>query len=109
MTTPQFDLEKIATHPLFAGAVGALLSLRAITGATFGTRASYVVTGLACAYFLAPPLAEYINVTKPSTSAAVAFALGLFAVGVVDWAREQAAKLTIEQVLGWLPWFKKGQ
>jgi len=74
------QLENVA-YPWLAGAVGAVVGLKFVAGATWPERAANVAAGTAVAVFVAPAVADYYALSSPVT-AGLSFTFGLFGVAI---------------------------
>lgn len=102
-----FDLEPhaAAKSPFLAGALGALVALRGVPGASWKERIINAVSGSLMAGFLAPAASEYFGLITQPMQSAMAFAIGLFGLNVTAAILEWIKTVKIDD---YLPW-KKGQ
>ncbi|NWF45371.1 hypothetical protein F3K02_08940 [Hydrogenophaga sp. D2P1] len=87
-----FALKVLKSH-FFIGLIGALVSLRGVPGSTWRIRYLNSIAGMLISGFWTPALAEYFVLDSDATIAALAFALGLFGLNLVDASRERAVEL----------------
>ena len=78
---PTDNLKDIAMTPLVAGAAGAIVSMRFISG-TWSEKLTMAVGGAALSFFGAVPAASWAN--QPDTVGLFGFLIGLFGMGVVS-------------------------
>ncbi len=78
----QIDTEAFARSPWLAGALGAIVALHSVPGASWLERLCNVFCGLLIAGFLSPAVAQYIGQTTPEMLSATAFVCGLFGLNV---------------------------
>lgn len=76
------DPNKLIGTPLSAGLVGALAGLKFAPGITWGERTINVITGSACAGFVAPAAGEIFKLTTPSMLSCLSFFLGMFGMSL---------------------------
>ena len=96
--------EEVAKSPWLAGALGAIVALRGVPGASWLERLINVLCGSLLSGFLSPALSEYFGMTTPAMQSAVAFAVGLFGLNLMAAILEfiKTAKLG-----DYIPW-KRG-
>lgn len=78
---PTANLQDIAMTPLAAGAAGAIVSMRFISG-TWSEKLTMAVGGAALSFFGAVPAASWAN--HPDTVGLFGFLIGLFGMGVIS-------------------------
>ena len=76
--------DSITSNTYVASLAGAILGLKAITGATPAERLSNLVFGFLIAVYLGPVVVDYLHVTSQRVSAGLIFATG--AGGLVVFA-----------------------
>lgn len=93
-----------ALHPVAAAAIGALVGLKAVAGASFAERAVNLAASFGLAVYAGPALVEHLGVTSPKIAAAIVMGCG--ATGLVFFnAGIEAIKQTnlVEWLTSWLP------
>lgn len=97
------DPHRIITHPLTAGIGGALAGLRFAPGATLLERAFNVVSGAACAGWLAPAAVSLFDLTSVSAESAMAFLIGMFGMSIAAAVMEAVRAVKLAEILtGWI-------
>lgn len=97
------DPQKIVTHPLTAGLGGALVGLRFAPGATILERSLNVLSGAACAGWLAPAAVTLFDLTSKSAEAAMAFLIGMFGLSIAAAAMEVVRTIKLSEIVsGWI-------
>lgn len=85
------DPESLVRSPWLAGAMGAIVALHGVPGASWMERLFNVVSGVLIAGYLSPAVAEYFSLHTVSMQSATAFVCGLFGLNVcasiVQWVR----------------------
>lgn len=81
-------LLKVVKSHFFIGLFGAIVSLRGVPGATIWARIFNTFCGMLIAGFFTGALAEYFTLVSETSIGALAFALGLFGLNLVDQLRE---------------------
>ena len=95
------NLENVA-YPWLAGAVGAVVGLKFVVGATWPERAANVAAGTAVAVFVAPAVADYYTLSSAVTGG-LSFTFGLFGVAVAGAVFGAIRSLDLaELVRGWI-------
>jgi len=98
---PSIDPESFARSPWIAGAMGAIVALHGVPGASWVERLFNVVAGVLIAGYVSPAVAEYFGLNSVSMQSAAAFVCGLFGLNIiaamVQWVR--TADLAV-----FLPW-----
>lgn len=77
------DPDALIRSPWLAGAMGALVALHGVPGATWVERAFNIVAGLLIAGYVSPALAEYLGLQSLAMQSASAFLCGLFGLNLV--------------------------
>lgn len=102
-------LLKILQSHFFIGLVGAVISLRGVPGATWKVRYFNVFCGMAIAGIWTSGFAEWLKLESDAATGAMAFALGLFGLNLVDALRERSVELIRTAKLSDIfPFGKKG-
>lgn len=99
-----FDPERLASNPFFAGLVGAAITAwKFLPGAGWPERIANACAGSAAAGYLAAPICEYFKVTSTNAISGTAFLLGLLGMSLLA-AVLSAVRETkwAEIVTGWL-------
>jgi hypothetical protein len=76
------DPQKLIATPLVAGLVGALVGLKFAPGINWSERTINILTGSACAGFVAPACGEIFKLTTPSMLSCLSFFLGMFGMSL---------------------------
>jgi hypothetical protein len=99
----ELDPTKLVATPLFAGVAGALVALRFAPGATWGDRSINVLSGSACAGFIAPAAGELFKLTSSPMLACLSFFLGMFGMSIAAAIMQGFRDLKVAEILsGWL-------
>lgn len=99
----EFDFEKAVRSPWAAGVLGSVVSLRWVPGITMVGRMFHVGSGTACAGFVAPALAEWLQVASVAVQSGLAFAVGLFGLSLAAAATEAIKAVGWADVIkGWV-------
>lgn len=80
------DAAKVISHPVVAGPLGALVSLRFVPGSTITEKLVNFASGAAIAWFGAPFLAEWFALQKPQSIGFLSFTSGMVGLIVVSVA-----------------------
>jgi hypothetical protein len=93
----EIDFHKIVSHPMAAGALGALLGLKFLPGVGAVEKVTNATAGCAFAGYVAPAVCELFGLSSAAMQSAMSFAIGLFGLGIaravfeaaraVDWAK----------------------
>lgn len=104
MAPVSVDPDRLLHSPWTAGVVGSLVALRFVPGLTWFGRACNVAGGTACAGWLSPPLAEWLQSSAShSLQGGVAFLAGLFGLSVVAAVQEAIRTMALGDVIrGWI-------
>jgi hypothetical protein len=96
--------EAVVKNPFLIGALGALVGLRGVPGATFAERAINAISGALLSGFTSPFIAEYFGMTGDGALSFTAFVVGLFGLNFVAslqvWIKSADAS-------DFIPWAKK--
>ncbi|HAX23049.1 MAG TPA: hypothetical protein DCY64_22530 [Hydrogenophaga sp.] len=102
-----FILKIVQSH-FFIGLLGAIVSLRGVPGSTWKARYFNVFCGMVIAGACTAGLSEWMSLKSEGAIGAMAFALGLFGLNLVDVLRERAVEMIRTVKLSdFIPW-KKG-
>jgi hypothetical protein len=108
-----FDLDdagKVIAHPVVAGPLGALVSLRFVPGSTFTEKAVNFASGAAIAWFGAPFLADWFSLQKPQSIGFLSFTSGMVGLIVVSMAIETFKGIKWTEIAqGWIARKSGGQ
>lgn len=97
------DPHRIIAHPLTAGIGGAVVGLRFAPGLTLLERVFNVVSGAACAGWLAPAAVSLFDLTTTSAEAALSFVIGMFGMSVAAALMEAVRTVNLAEVVrGWI-------
>ncbi len=97
------DLGLLISSPFFAGAVGALVSLRFTEGVGWWRRVTTLVCGALIAGYFAQPLGDWLKLSKASDVLGLAFALGLLGLSVISAAMRAIGELKLAEIVsGWI-------
>lgn len=91
------SLRDVAIVKALSGLAGAVVSLRFVPGNSWFERFTLVLGGVACAYYGAELVAEYMDV-KNSALGLVGFALGLFGMSLLSKVFEGLAALDAKRM-----------
>lgn len=97
--------EAITKSPFFIGALGALVGLRGVPGATSVERAVNAVSGAMLSGFTSPFIANYFGLSGDSALSFAAFVVGLFGLNFVASLQTWLKGADFGDLL---PWAKKG-
>lgn len=95
------DADAIVRSPWLAGAMGALVALHGVPGATWVERAFNVFAGLLIAGYVSPAIAEYLGLASVAMQSAAAFLCGLFGLNGVAAV---VAAIRSADLRDFLPW-----
>ena len=97
------DPHRLITHPLTAGIGGALAGLRFAPGITLLERVFNVVSGAACAGWLAPAAVSLFDLTSVSAESALAFLIGMFGMSIAAAVAEAVRSVRLAEIItGWI-------
>ncbi len=99
---PDLNHELIKS-PWVAGAMGAVVALRAVPGLSWAERLFNVFSGLLIAGYVSPAAAGYLGIHEPTMQSAAAFLCGLFGLNLVAAIVET---IRTTDFRGLLPWRK---
>lgn len=96
------------THPVIAAALGAIVGLRAVPGASLPEKLSNVALSFAIASYGGPALVAHMGVSNAQLGAGIIFAVGVTGLvalgGLFEAIKKTAAfERVIEWALSWLP------
>jgi hypothetical protein len=91
---------------LGAGLLGAVAGLKFSPGDTLVERLLNIASGAACAVYLAPFLAEVLDMTTPAKQSGLAFLLGMFGMNIVAALMQGIKDLRVGEILS--GWFSRG-
>lgn len=98
-----FEPQKIASHPLTAGALGALVGLRYAPGLSWFERVANVATGTVFAGYVAPAAGEVFKLSTVSMQSALAFAIGMFGMSVAAAVMQGLRDIKLGEIMtGWI-------
>lgn len=98
-----FDTQKMASHPLAAGLIGALVGLRFAPGITWFERVTNVATGTIFAGYVAPAAGEIFHLSTVSMQSALAFAIGMFGMSVAAAVMQGLRDIKLGEIMtGWI-------
>lgn len=98
------DMMDAVVHPVSAAAIGSVVGLKAVPGATLGERVFNLAASFGLAVYAGPALVEHMGVTSPRIGAAIIMGCG--ATGLVLFsAIVEAIKRTdlAAWLVSWLP------
>ncbi len=75
--------EEFVKTPDVAGTVGAILGWLSAPGGTVKEQLFNLISGLACAFFVAPYLAERVDMQSQAAQMAFSFAVGLVGMNIL--------------------------
>lgn len=84
--------EDIVKTPDIAGAVGAVLGFLSAPGGTRREQVFNLMAGLGCAVFVAPYLAERVDMQSHAAKMAFAFVIGLIGLNIIPKLTSAAKK-----------------
>lgn len=95
--------QKIVSHPLAAGALGALVGLRYAPGLSWLERVGNVATGAVFAGFVAPAVGEVFRLSTVSMQSALAFAIGMFGMSAAAAVIQGLRDIKLGEIMtGWI-------
>jgi hypothetical protein len=98
------EFQEVMTHPVIAAAVGALLGLQALPGASVLEKLGNVAAGFAIAAWGGPALVDYLHIESPKLASGVIFVIGAVGLVVFNAVIEAIKKTDLAGWLaGWLP------
>lgn len=104
------DLPDWLAHPAIAAALGSVLGLKAIPGASLLEKVSNLAAGWALAVYAGPALVEYMEISSLKIAAGVIFAIGATGLVVFNAVIEAIKRTDLAAwVMQWLPGKKGGQ
>lgn len=100
------DPSKFVATPLTAGLIGAMVGLKFAPGLTWTERTVNVLSGSACAGFIAPAAGELFKLTTPSMLSALAFFLGMFGMSLAAAIMVGLRDVKVGEIIQ--SWFSRG-
>lgn len=98
-----FEPQKIASHPLAAGVLGALVGLRFAPGISWLERVANVATGTVFAGYVAPAAGELFRLSTVSMQSALAFAIGMFGMSAAAAIMQGLRDIKLGEIMtGWI-------
>ena len=80
MHPDDWHVSDVVSNPFVAGACGAFLGLRSMSGTTWRERLFNLLVGMVCAGYGAPALVEWLQMSSPRMQSFLAFGFGAFGV-----------------------------
>ena len=103
------EANELLTHPVIAAAVGAVLGLYALPGATVPQKIGNVAAGFAIAAWLGPALVDYMAISSPKLASGAIFVIGATGLVVFNAVIEAIKRTDLAAwIAGWLPGRKGG-
>ncbi len=99
--------DRIPQAHLVAGLAGSVVSLKFIKAETWMERVTHVFAGIAAAFYLTHPAAEWLVVKGPKLESALAFAIGVFGMAIANAVAGFFKGVTKDDIIGLIPWKKK--
>lgn len=100
------DPNKLIATPLVAGLVGACVGLKFAPGVNWSERTINVLTGSACAGFVAPAAGELFKLTTPSMLSCLSFFLGMFGMSLAAAIMVGLRDVKVGEIIQ--SWFSRG-
>lgn len=98
------ELLDAALHPVVAAAVGSIVGLKAVPGASLGERMTNLVASFALAVYGGPALIEHMGVSSVKIGAGIVFLVGAAGLVVFNACIEAFRQTDLAAWLtGWLP------
>lgn len=78
----EFDPQRVVTHPVMAGLLGAFAGLKFAPGLTWPERFFNVVCGASCAAYISPAIGELFDLSTQYKQSGLAFLIGMFGMSI---------------------------
>lgn len=97
------DPQRLISHPLAAGLLGAMIGLKFAPGLSWFERVTNVAAGAACAGYVTPAAAEVFGLVSAPMQSALGFAVGMFGMSVAAALIEAVRAVQWADIVsGWL-------
>lgn len=102
--SPKIEFSEILTHPVVAAAVGAIVGLRALPGASVPEKIANVTAGFAIAAWAGTAAVEYMGIASPKLASGAIFVTGATGLVVFNAIIEAIKRTDLAAWLsGWRP------
>jgi hypothetical protein len=85
--------------PVIAGAVGSLVGLRFVPGASWIDRVVNVLAGSAMAGYVGPFASEMLALNSPQAQSALGFGLGLFGISLAGGVMQAIKDIALAEII----------